>query len=243
LIPTLGTSTYVIMASESLKYSKTEEFTLLENETNFLNISMNLHPINISGFVKLDDDPLKGITVNFIPDVSVDDPENNTAELPDLQPISNEIGYYSVELTPGDYNILVEEMKGDTLVYSFTDNIKLTLGKGSKILDILVNKNSSSVSGITAYQGTIKGDILIDFQPDGSIENNTAEEPLDPISNSTTGFYSVELSPGFYNISINRRIYEEDKNVTYEYSKTHWEITNNQDRILDIELILAKEEE
>jgi len=57
-----------------------------------------------------------------------------------------------------------------------------------------------TVNGYTKYGEKDISSISLDFLPDGSIKDNTAEEGS-TVSNDTTGYYEIELTPGSYNVS------------------------------------------
>jgi asparagine N-glycosylation enzyme membrane subunit Stt3/protocatechuate 3,4-dioxygenase beta subunit len=69
------------------------------------------------------------------------------------------------------------------------------------------------VSGYTRYEGNAIGNISINFDPDASIDKNTAE------TNTTTsildGSYLIDISPGYYNVSISKI---EGSTLVYSYN-------------------------
>jgi len=109
-------------------------------------------------------------------------------------------------------------MEETTKVYTFEGKFNLTEGQGSLSENILMTKHSVNVSGVTSYQGIGKN-VTIIFGKDGDIpdEDNTAQEYTFTKSD-TDGLYTIELTPGSYNISVYSDEFSENGNrFTYEW--------------------------
>ena len=123
-----------------------------------------------------------------------------------------------MELTPGNYNVSVEFMEGQTLVYSFSGSLEIIKGSITKTYDITLTKHSATVSGYTTFGGTnIVNVTNIIFEPDLSIINNTALFG-NAVKSDETGYYSLELSPGSYIVNVNYSTSENDQNYTYTFN-------------------------
>jgi hypothetical protein len=136
LIPGL----YIINAVKSLDYSAEKLITINENETLTQNISLDYTSISLNGFTKDNDtsDILSNITINFNPDLNV---ENNTAQLRQIK--SDDKGFYSVEIKPGIYDIIVNQtIEENNITYRLIHQgkIEIEVGEGSKTLDIMITK-------------------------------------------------------------------------------------------------------
>jgi len=204
---------YIINVTKQPEYIGSEEVMLEENKTTLLNISIGLTPINVNGHTKYENINIDNITVDFSPDESV---QNNTAE--QNSAVSDENGAYIVELTPGAYNVSVNKNQGQTLIYSFVGKLELQRGEETKTFDISLEKHSVTVNGATKYGGTKVANISIYFLKDVSVKNNTAVSSS--VESDDDGVYSVELTPGTYNVSVEQLVTEADKNVTYAFSYT-----------------------
>jgi len=204
---------YMLRAFDYPDYLAEETINLRENETLSYNISMGFFAAIANGVVTHKHVPVRDITINFDRDESY---ENNTAEA--RTKTSDENGLYDVDLMPGYYNVSVQHLDGQILVFSFTDQINVSKGEIAKEYNIALTKQSVTVSGYTSYDGTNIANVTnIRFEPSEiDIANNTAL--FGNIANSNeTGFYRLELSPGSYEVSIDYSTSENDKNFTYKY--------------------------
>lgn len=203
---------YMLRAVDYPDYQVEETIRLMENETLSYNVSMEFFAVIANGYVTHKNTPVSDITINFEPDESY---ENNTAEA--RTKISDESGYYDVDLMPGYYNVSVQHLEGQILVYSFTNNIITSKGEIEKEYNIDLTKHSVTVTGHTTYAGTNIANVTnIRFDPTEEIENNTALYG-NSANSDETGFYKLELSPGSYEVTIDYTTKENDKNVTYTY--------------------------
>ncbi len=213
---------------ETTEYAAEEYIFPQENETLTYNISVGLAPVEVSGSVEYDGEDVedKEIQIEFSPDLSVEDPVNNTAVAKTA--ITNLNGEYTNELNgetdekfdliPGVYNISISHKEGDVLVYTYNES-GFTIDKSETEIndkDIeLTEKHSATITGYIVDKSSNvieKSGIALDFEIDESIENNSALKPFNPTTDSD-GYYLVELTPeGYYNISVN---YTEGDVVVY----------------------------
>jgi hypothetical protein len=159
--------------------------------------------------------------------------ENNTAVR--VTSTSDTTGSYVAKLTPGSYNISVDKREGLTQVYSFTDQLRLSIGQGVASYHIALIKHSVTVSGSTKYNAVGKANITITFSEDETVVNNTASD-TSTIS-GTDGVYTVELTPGSYNVTIEELVNESGQNITYTYDDRLIVSTGDAPRTFNIFLI------
>jgi len=213
----INVNEYVIEASQLPTYYFAENVLPVENTTTTHNISIALYPVTANGVTK-DNNTLagvEGITLVFEPDVSI---SRNTAKLM-TNIISTEGGAFTVDLTPGSYNVSGFKEEGAVLVYLSSSKLVIPLRTDelpTTIDDILVDKQSVTVSGITSYNGVNKNATVTFKRDTAVVENNTAVIEAIAIS---TGPYSIELTPGSYVVSALSNMYAED-GVNYTYSDT-----------------------
>jgi len=206
---------YEIRIEKELTYRKIEEFTLEENDTMVLNISLELTPVRTVGLARYKGSGISDIEIVFEPDRYV---KNNTAIID--KTTTEENGLYQIDLTPGSYNVSVKERRerGTILVYSFDGYLELQVGEGRHYYNISLIKLSTNLSGYTKYNGiNIPNVTDIRFSPDRSIENNTAIYTVGTDSDET-GYYTVELAPGFYNVTVDYEFTENNQNYSYIFS-------------------------
>jgi len=227
-------NTYILRATKLPDYTSESTVYPVENETIIENISIGLVPVNVSGYTKHDGKTVSNITINFEPDKSID---KNTAKSNTNTSIAD--GSYSLQLSPGYYNVSVSKKEGQTLVYSFTGKLTLQIGDGTKTFDIVLEKHSVTVNGITKYNGIKVANISIDFLKNNSVKNNTAVNHA--VKSDEDGDYTVELTPGTYNVSVNQTVSENGKNVTYTFSRELVVLSGETVKTFDI--VLAKETE
>lgn len=212
---TLVPGEYELNITKENKYRKVEQITLNENETLYINVSLEFTPVTVAGYTTYNGDAVGEVDISFSPDESV---ENNTAI--EQSVTSGEDGLYEIDLAPGSYNVIVEEEDEEILVYSFYDKLNVSVGEASKSYDISLSKNSVTVSGHTSFEGTNKGNVTnIKFEPDVSVVNNTAIYSRTVQSNEI-GQYSLELSPGSYIVTVNHSFGENGQNYTYTFNGT-----------------------
>jgi dolichyl-diphosphooligosaccharide--protein glycosyltransferase len=216
-----------------LDYLTEQTTTLAANTTTWLNISLTYAPVTVSGNTLYGTTKVNDITITFAPDTSV---ENNTAKR--VASTSDAAGSYVAQLTPGSYNISVDKREGLTQVYSFTGQLTLSVGQGVASYQIALIKHSVTVSGTTKYNTVGKANMTINFLRNETVINNTASD-TSKIS-STGGIYTVELTPGSYNVTIEELVNETGQNITYRFKGDITVNTGDTPRTLTI--ILTREE-
>ncbi|MGF3585020.1 MAG: STT3 domain-containing protein [Thermoplasmatota archaeon] len=221
---------YIINVTKQPDYIGSEKVTLEENKTTMLNISIGLKPVKVSGHTKYGTTNIDEVSIDFLPDESV---QNNTAEKKSVK--SDENGSYTVELSPGSYNVSVSKKQGQTLLYSFAGNLTLRIGEGTRNFDISLKKESVTVNGVTKCDGINVANISIDFLKDMSVKNNTAV--YNSAKSDEEGRYIVELAPGTYNVSVEQTVLEGGKNVTYTFSRELVILPDETVKTFDIDLV------
>jgi len=130
-----------------LDYEIQQEVIVTE-EVTIANISIGYAPITISGYTTYDSENIGNISVLFSPDVSVD---NNSAVM--ATAISDEDGYYTVDLAIGKYhgyynvsvNTTIEENGQNVtyafVTYAFTGYLEpIQMGEGRRSFNIILAK-------------------------------------------------------------------------------------------------------
>lgn len=191
-------------------YATQQTIALTANQTLSNNLSIKFSPITVSGTTRYQGTNVGQIPITFAPDASI---VNNTAIRTTTTSDIN--GAYSAKLMPGKYNVTVQKSNGLTPVYSFSGQITILMGEGIKTYPIELVKHSVTVSGTTTYNGVNKANITIGFSERFDIANNTA---IDQSALSTITGYTVELAPGFYNVTIEELVNESGHNVTYTFT-------------------------
>jgi protocatechuate 3,4-dioxygenase beta subunit len=205
---------YLVRASRPPEYLSEETLYPDENMTSYLNISIGLAPLTVSGTVTYNGEPVDNIPVRFEIDESVDD---NTAD--ERTVFTDENGEYTGEIVPGFYNVTVDQYEADTLVYSFEGKLELKREDEAATYDLNLNKESVTVVGTTSIEGTNVDNVTILFDVDISVINNTAFSA--EAKSDENGVYTVELSPGSYNVTAySDLITDEAQNYTYEWTGT-----------------------
>ncbi|MCX6672000.1 MAG: hypothetical protein NTX92_08785, partial [Euryarchaeota archaeon] len=215
--PSLMPGEYTVNATKlniitgHLDYLTTQTITLTANKTSWVNISLTYAPILVSGYTTHDTIKIaNNITVTFAPDKSV---KNNTATK-QISVTSNTQGLYAAKLAPGTYNVTAKKTEGTTTVYNFTGGkLIVFIGEGTASYNIPVTKESVTVRGSITYNGVGKTNLPLLFSKDSRIANNTAVQK--GAITDINGNYTTELTPGSYNASVEQRVNESGKNITY----------------------------
>lgn len=213
-------NTYLVRVTKDKLYDGEVSLNLVANETKIQNISLSITSVTVSGLVKHDTNPVE-TSLTFVKDGSVTEDNNADAS---KSAKSNETGFYSVDLTPGYYNVTIKKTSSSNVVVYQLTGEKLFIAKNLGTLanqNYLVEKKSVTVSGSTSYGVVDKENVTIEFTKDGSVKNNTAATKATTIS-LADGSYIIELSPGFYNISAT------NETEDYKYSYTGKLIVNNE---------------
>jgi dolichyl-phosphooligosaccharide-protein glycotransferase len=201
-------NTYIITAEKHPDYKSEVYVYPAENITTYLNISIELAPVVVSGYTKYGNLPIGNIPIYYDVDESVD---KNTAKYTEI--LSDESGYYEIELTPGSYNVTCELLTGNTLVYTYEG--KLTVSKGQQVLsnqDIPLEKKSATISGFTTYVGTRVDNISISF-----VNKQDVSYIYSPKSDET-GYYTLEVALGNYTVEVNQTGEINAQNYTYRFT-------------------------
>ncbi|MCJ7572442.1 MAG: carboxypeptidase regulatory-like domain-containing protein, partial [Candidatus Thermoplasmatota archaeon] len=132
---------YYIQAVKGSEYQAAQQLTIKENTTQTFNISMDLAPVNVSGYAKYLTTPVENATVTFEKDGSI---SKNTAVTDNIN--TNKNGYYTINLQPGAYNITVT--KENTALEYYLEGEKLTITKGQETAskDFTLIKKSVTVT-------------------------------------------------------------------------------------------------
>lgn len=186
-----------------------QTITLTANKTSWVNVSLTYAPVAVSGYTIYETTPIAGIPMTFAPDKSV---ANNTATKQSTA-TSNGQGSFGVDLIPGTYNVTVKKTEGTTTVYTFTGKLFLFIGQGTASYNISLTKVSVTVSGSTTYNGSGKANITIFFTKDLDVQNNTAITTS--VKTKVNGMYTIELTPGSYNVTVEELVNESGQNITY----------------------------
>jgi hypothetical protein len=202
-------ATKVNASTGNLDFRTSQAITLTANKTSWVNISLTYAPVNVSGSTMYDTAPISGIPITFAPDKSV---ANNTAAKQGAA-TSNAQGAYTVALIPGTYNVTVKKTEGATTVYTFTGKLLLFRGQGTASYNLSLTKVSVTVSGGATYNGSGKANMTIFFTKDLNIQNNTAITTS--VKTNANGMYTIELTPGSYNMTVEQLVNESGQNVTY----------------------------
>ncbi len=192
-----------------LDFLTEQSVTLTANKTTWVNISLTYAPVAVDGYTKYETTAVAGIPITFAPDKSV---ANNSATKQSTA-TSNEQGSFGVDLIPGTYNVTVKKTEGATTVYTFTGKLILFIGDGTASYNLSLTKVSVTVSGSTTYTGSGKANMTIFFTKDLNIKNNTAITTS--VKTKADGIYSIELTPGSYNVTVEETVNESGQNVTY----------------------------
>jgi dolichyl-diphosphooligosaccharide--protein glycosyltransferase len=217
----------------NLIYLTEQTVTLTANKTSWVNISLTYAPVNVNGYTTYNALKIAGIPVTFAPDNSV---QNNTATQTSVT--SDAQGFYTTKLIPGTYNVTVQKTEETTTVYTFTDELIVSIGQGTTSYNIDVNKVSVTVSGSTKYNSTGKANTTILFSKDLQVANNTAVSKT--VKTDSNGTYITELTPGSYNVSVEDVVNESGQNITYTGTGHITLILGEQPRVLDI--VLTREQ-
>ncbi|PNX50634.1 MAG: hypothetical protein BV456_06010, partial [Thermoplasmata archaeon M8B2D] len=183
------------------------------NTTKTQNISLELVPVTVSGSAFYMDNGINGVNIDFSVNESVD---RNTAE--EASATTDENGKYSIDLKPGSYNISIikTDITSGSIIYVLEgETLVLTKGQKPVIKDFILEKKSVTVNGVTTASGKAIENVTLDFVVDYTISNNTAVGTY--IISDQDGLYTVELTPGSYNVTGRSEQYTEN-GVNYTYT-------------------------
>jgi dolichyl-diphosphooligosaccharide--protein glycosyltransferase len=202
-------ATKINTSTGHLDFLTEQTITLTANKTSWVNISLTYAPVAVSGYTIYETTPIAGIPMTFAPDKSV---TNNTATKQSTATSTGQ-GFFGINLIPGTYNVTVKKTEGTTTVYTFTGKLFLFIGQGTASYNISLKKVSVTVSGSTTYNGSGKANMTIFFTKDLNIQNNTAITTS--MKTNANGMYTIELTPGSYNVTVEELVNESGQNITY----------------------------
>ncbi|HEC81861.1 MAG TPA: hypothetical protein ENI42_05515, partial [Thermoplasmatales archaeon] len=159
---------------------------------------------------------------------------------------ANSTGFYKfTNLIPGDYKLNVTVLNATNGRVAYEASVDVTLeANETTINNISLSLKPIPVSGYTRKQenGAPLRNVTIEFSP-AVVRNNTAEFAV-ATSNETSGYYTVELKPGVYNVSATVMVTNVGTNETikYEYEGT-LSLSIGQDPVEDFDIMLTKEED
>jgi dolichyl-diphosphooligosaccharide--protein glycosyltransferase len=206
---------YELRCQKDLLYRQREEVTLTENMSLIQNISLEYNPVRVVGSTRYKGAGIGDIEIEFTPSLI----ENNTAINKETI-VTEENGAYQIDITPGFYDVSVRDYEGQILVYTFDDALELPVGSGRRDLNITLTKLTTNLSGYTKYNDINVPNITdIRFSPDRSIENNTAIYGVS-VDSDENGFYTIELSPGIYNVTVDYQLIENEQNYSYIFKSS-----------------------
>jgi asparagine N-glycosylation enzyme membrane subunit Stt3 len=120
-------------------YSYTGKLSVVKGSGSaFYNISLVKESITVTGNVKYNSEGKANMTVRFTKDNTVPD---NTAVTKNI--ITDQYGFYTIELRPGSYNASVEELvneSGVNVTYTGSGHIKLEVGDRAKVVNIFLSR-------------------------------------------------------------------------------------------------------
>ncbi|HEC94767.1 MAG TPA: hypothetical protein ENI45_02235, partial [Thermoplasmatales archaeon] len=227
-----------------------EGFEIHTNETMFLAPDMNRYdiikpkPSNIKGIVFYDSnnnatydkgEEMEQARVQLI--------YSNTNSVVETK-VTNATGTYSFSnILPGDYklNVTVFNVSSGAPAYRALENI--TLEENTTLIqNISLTLAPIRVSGYTRYQsGETAGNVTIYFIA-AAVENNTAKSAT--TESNATGYYTVALKPGVYNISAHVSVTDEETNETTSYSyRGTLSLSIGQPPVTAFDITLTREED
>ncbi|HIG99240.1 MAG TPA: hypothetical protein HA258_01550 [Thermoplasmata archaeon] len=202
-------ATKINASTGQLDFLTEQAITLTTNKTSWVNISLTYAPVAVNGNTLYNGTGVSGIPITFAPDKSV---KNNTATKQGSA-TSTAQGSYTVSLVPGTYNVTVKKTESGTTVYTFTGKLVLSIGEGTVSYDLTLTKTSVTVRGAATYNGSGKANMTIFFTKDLNIQNNTAVTTS--VKTNSNGLYTIELTPGSYNVTVETTVNESGQNITY----------------------------
>ena len=155
--------------------------------------------------------------------------------------ITNEDGYYEFDnLMPGSYRIEAISINSTTGNPDYTADVSLLLEENvTREINISLNLAKIKVSGYTLYDNRSMDNVTIRFAPARDIENNTAL--YESTKSNETGYFEVYLTPGIYNVSASKEVFDNETNKTIDYSyEGRIEIKMGQSPITDYMIALVR---
>ncbi len=189
---------YTLEVTKSPDYEFSGSVFAPANDTKSFNVSLQLSPVTLSGSALYQGTGIEDVSIDFVKDESVED---NTALDRSVETESD--GKYSVDLTPGSYNITIlktiSQGADDTLVYSSeSESLELTKGQGTATKDFTLIKETVTVEGEVTYNGGLMENVNVTF----TTSNVTVGSGISSIKVVTdeNGTYTAELMSDNYDI-------------------------------------------
>jgi hypothetical protein len=109
----------------------------------------------------------------------------------------------------------MDNTSGTTIYVLDGETLVLTKGQKPVAKDFILEKKSVTVNGVTTVSGTAIENVTLNFVVDYTISNNSAIGTY--IISNQDGLFTVELTPGSYNVTGQSEQYTED-GVNYTYT-------------------------
>jgi len=150
---------------------------------------------------------------------------------------TDEIGTYSFSsLDPGRYIINATKRNSATGYLDYANEEQVTLTENeTTTFNVSIRYAPIVVSGLVTYEGTPIEEVGVFYDPDESVEDNTAEE--NSIPTDSNGTYELPLSPGKYNVSL---IKYDGETLVYVLSGEKLELTIGQGTLSNKNFALYK---
>ncbi|MCX6665349.1 MAG: carboxypeptidase regulatory-like domain-containing protein, partial [Euryarchaeota archaeon] len=154
--------------------------------------------------------------------------------------ITDAQGHYAFsKLVPGEYILNVTVTNSITPYYDYVFEDIITLEENKTLFsNVTLDYAAITVQGYTKYETQNIVNMSIEFSPDESVVNNSAEY-TSTTSDIYTGVFGVSLQPGYYNISIYQTVNESGQDVTYTYEGNI--VTTRGEGIKTRDLLLQRE--
>jgi hypothetical protein len=131
---------------------------------------------------------------------------------------TNATGLFSfTNLVPGQYRFSAQKINTTTGFADYLAEGNLVFAENeTKTLDIPLSLATVTVSGNVSFENESKAGIILSFQANASVENNTAY-PFLQVQTNQTGQFMMQLYPGYYNVSVNQTMNESGQVITYYF--------------------------
>jgi hypothetical protein len=132
---------------------------------------------------------------------------------------TDETGEYEFSsVIPGLYSIDITKTNEVSGYYEYQTKEYIVVKEDTSMTaNISIDLVPVTLSGSIQYGNETKDNIIISFKANTSIENNTADLSKYTTSNET-GYYEVQLLPGYYTVLINATVNENEQDVNYYYT-------------------------
>ena len=154
---------------------------------------------------------------------------------------TNSTGVFSFTgLIPGQYRFSAVKTNTTTGYLDYIAEGNLIFAENeTKTYNVPLSLATVTVHGNVTFQNESKAGIIITFQANASVENNTAY-PFIQVQTNQTGKFMLQLYPGYYNVSVNQTINESGQISEFSFiGELNIKIGTGQ---IDYEIALLKEE-